>query len=448
MLMGLFLCLILLILLGINYIIFNRDYIAPSFIFNAALCVAAMDCTFNLYKWDTGLSGNTVFVICLSVFSFLLFSVLAQWLYKNSRTKVRFNKYAKKMEEIRPSYYKCSKIFCSVFLVIQIIVALLVINQIYFLTTKYVSNGNIAASIAMYQHLIKNTTLELKFPKLITYFFLFTTASGYIWGYIIVYNFCYFKKIDRLVVMNFVVSCASGILTGSRGNSLQMFVSIIIIYIIILNKNQLSKAKKFKTLVKILLILVVLLLLFETIAGLIGRDNSLALNDYLSVYIGAPIKNLDIFLETGYKRNDLWGGDTFQTQIQWVSEKVGWIIEKKTINVEYTYLNGYNLGNVYTAFKDYYNDFGYVGIIFCNGFIAFFLQYLYEKIKMKKFIYRNTMSVSFELLIYAYLFFAMAFTFFSNKFYEAITITFVERIFFWWVLVKAMSILKKIHFRL
>lgn len=444
MIIGIILCIVLLVILGINYVVFNKDYAAPSVIFCAVFFVSAVNCTVNLVKWETDISFKTLFVVLLGVLSFSIFSMLMhtrRFSIKWSQKKNFFNL------ETEPVYYKCSKSFCIFWLMLQVIVSMLIIQQVVNLTAMFGTNGSIASSISMYQYLDKFTTLDLRFPTVLAYIFIFTSTSGYVWGYILAYNLCYFKKIDILILLNFIMSCVTGMLTGSRGNSLQMFLAVIVMFLIFFQRNVKSTSKKFKTLLKIIIILAILLLTFEATAGLMGRDNSLYISDYLSVYVGAPIKNLDLFLEEGREIEKHWGSDTFQTQFEWLGTKLGWNINRRAINVEMTYINGYNLGNVYTTFKDFYNDFSYCGVVICTGIMATILQYLYDRLKNKKLTQGSKMKLHLDLMIYAYLLVAMAFSFFSNKFYESFTITFIEKVFFWWLLSKILYSQRKVNFK-
>lgn len=107
------------------------------------------------------------------------------------------------------------------------------------------------------------------------------------------------------------------------------------------------------------------------------------------------------------------------------------------INEPMNYSAGYNLGNVSTALKPYYHDFGFIGTIALMSLMALIMQIFYESIKCDRNIIKP--QVSLKLITYTQLLFDVAFTFFSNKFYENFNITFFERMVFIIIFVKIMQ---------
>lgn len=430
------LIILLLLLLVIGFWINNKDYLSPIFVFISAFFVSAFDCALNLSRWKTEISIDTVLVIFCGVFSFFIATIFASEICRKFSVKRESKIYINENYNVKSGIksIECSKIFLLFFICLQIITGVLILREIDSLTAPYRNGDNIASAIGMYQYLDKFTTLDLRFSSYLVYLFLFVSTSGYIWGYIASFNYIFFKKINIYILLNFILSCVLSMFTGSRGNALQMFVSVLIIFMILQRIKNKSKKHEIKNMLMLIFAMCILLISFETFAGLMGRDNSLNLFDYISVYLGAPIKNLDLYISQKAAKTVPWGGETFLTQINWINGKLG--LPVKAINVEMTYLQGINLGNVYTAFKAYYADFGYSGVISCNFVMGFIIQFYYESIKRKRIISFNKNSIHISILIYAHLFFAMAFSFFSNKFYESFTITFLEKIFFCWLLAK------------
>ncbi|WP_027623958.1 O-antigen polymerase [Clostridium lundense] len=423
----------LFVLVWLNYMLYNGDYIAPAFVFSFAFLISVCDMVLNLNIWKTSLSVNTVLVVVGGVIVFSICTFVVHTFYTLLRSK---RLVLQSLTEKRiPNYIRCKKWKLLLSILFQLICLVFVIKYVLSTTAKYGTDGSLSSAISMYQYLSKFTTLDMSFPLVITYSYILVSTSGYIWGYIILNNYCYYKKKNILVILNFIISFSSNFLTGSRGNSIQMLVALIVVYVCMMKQKRVSQVKNFKIIIKIFAIIICILFSFEFIAGLMGRDDSLGLFQYISVYLGAPIKNLDSFLEEYKKTSSIWGFNTFFMQIQWITSKMELNIPITAINVDMQYINGYNLGNVFTAFKSYISDFGYIGVVTCTGVMAIIIQVLYEKTKVIKMRTKYLkLNIDCTKLIYGHLFVAMAFSFFSNKFYEAFTITFAEKIFFWIVL--------------
>lgn len=412
--------LILIILLFINYNIFDKDIVAPAVIFILTFCVSFFDALLNLKIWDTTISADTIFVITIGAVAFTIISILLKSINKKN---------VNKNEILTRNYISISKWKLIVFLIFQLIVIFFIQKYVKELAGPYAKDGSLSASISMYQYLTKFTTLKLAFPKLLTYAYILSNSSAFIFGYVSIYNFFYSHKVNYLVILNMLVSMTGSFLTGSRGVAIQVILSIVIIYLLLYRDN--GGEIKLGILVKPLLVLVGLLLSFRFFAKLLGRDHSLGLFEYISVYLGAPIKNLDTFLNSSYQNgNNIWGFNTFSMQWQWINEKFDLGIPKDTINVDMQFLNGHNLGNVFTAYKDYISDFGYLGAILCIVGMALIMGYLYERTKLTE-QKESKNAIKWSRLLFGYLSVNMAFTFFSNKFYESFTVTMLQRVVCW-----------------
>ena len=70
--------------------------------------------------------------------------------------------------------------------------------------------------------------------------------------------------------------------------------------------------------------------MFQTIGELLGRVSAADFGGYLSVYLSAPIRNLDYFLNNSFASADLFGKMTFYHAINYLGGKLeisSWIYE-------------------------------------------------------------------------------------------------------------------------
>lgn len=155
------------------------------------------------------------------------------------------------------------------------------------------------------------------------------------------------------------------------------------------------------------------IIVFNMLFAIQGRTLSdITVVDLIANYIGAPVKNLELFIKDGRIKGNGFGLITFRDTYSWVNEMLGsehFIIPKV---YKYRWIDGKILGNVYTQLMPLYNDFGIPGVFISMGLLGIFCQKIYDSIKYKK----SRGNIDYRLLIYSYVGFAIIFSFFSNKF--------------------------------
>lgn len=132
---------------------------------------------------------------------------------------------------------------------------------------------------------------------------------------------------------------------------------------------------QFKFVMRITLVLIILLLLLPLTAVLFGRrmDNW---DEYLSIYIGAQIKNLNEFiLNNNFPlQTSIFGQQTFFTIIPLVSKLIGLNIPSYKLDLPYQAIGSLSLGNVYTTFYPWLYDFGYKGVFLLTLIMAIVVE--------------------------------------------------------------------------
>ena len=213
--------------------------------------------------------------------------------------------------------------------------------------------------------------------------------------------------------MPVVMFCVCSILTGGRNPLLQLLVAALMMYYLLKKKIQ-GYSRKFnrKFTFKLLSIVVIVLIAFSNMRFLVGRTNTLNTFDYLAMYIGAPIKLFDMFIQNPpSKVHELFGQETFINLWTWLgtfthdSRMTGLIMNK-----EFRTFNGLQLGNVYTAFREYYFDFGIVGVIILPFIHSVFFTTFYQKISQNK---TNWKKNEFDLQIILYSYLSVALVYYS-----------------------------------
>ena len=115
------------------------------------------------------------------------------------------------------------------------------------------------------------------------------------------------------------------LLNGSRTPLFFMISSGLVYFLLLTFINNKQKSKKFdsKILLKVGIVGVVFLCLFGTFAKMLGRNVKENPVDYLAIYCGAEVKNLDMFLQENHDRDtQYFGAQTFQPLITSIGRKI------------------------------------------------------------------------------------------------------------------------------
>ncbi|MDU1340369.1 MAG: O-antigen polymerase [Clostridium butyricum] len=397
----------LILIFSINYILVNRDFCAPSNLFCLSFLVCSFFTTLFSKKWAVTLDIKTYGVIVCGVIVFCITSFFISVLFRraNDRWTISINCPIKK--------YKL--VFLLIFQLISYFLIFMNEKQLAF-QYGVANSDSISDIIYGFRTLVLNGQADLN--PIISLMRRICNTSAYIWGFLIaekiINKIKYEDSIVVLIYINFIVSLLGNMLDGQRGNTIAIILcTIMMAYILWSRKCKFINKIKLKVIFKLFLAISIILLMFQSVGTLLGRiDYGNSLLDEVGVYLGSEIINLNTIIESGFKTNNLFGVLTFNGVYSFFGVSLDGI---DITAFQYT-SNGYQLGNVYTVFKDYLLDFGYVGYVFPICFIAIFSTVLYLKIKCK-FNYRN---IDVSLIILSQVLFAVVFSFFSNKFGEII----------------------------
>lgn len=182
-----------------------------------------------------------------------------------------------------------------------------------------------------------------------------------------------------LLLVNCLLALGSTLVTGSRGVAIGYVIFAVASYMIIKCKDTRSSTTiSVGNLFFALTCCFVVLVSFRVLA--VGREGSFDFLEYIGIYIGAQIPNLDLFLSDNLLPSSAFFGEqTLKTSLDYLG---------KTFDIEalqdipYTWTfnsyNGYQLGNVYTTFYPFLQDGGCIGLIFFTALMACVAQAVFE----------------------------------------------------------------------
>lgn len=391
------------LLMLISIVIFDRDVTAPSFLLTASFWIATFFACLNSSLWNFE-NEMLIGVVISGLSGFIVFSSVEYLIFKRGKKVV-----VRKIVPVSISNFKlCVYLFIQLFLyAFSLVVIIRNVGQAgalsYLVNTYYELNRT---GDATYTSSIVNIGNILNFSG--TYYILYVAINNIKAG----------KKNSLLIWLNVIVGMIGSLLTGTKTAFFMFGIAGIVFYILLTNKeNGWKKNINFKMIVKLSVGMALGLALFGFIDTVQGRTiENITILDKIATYIGAPIKNLELFLTDNIYKDGIFGAQTLSNIYADIYKITGNDMFDIQSLHRYRWIFGIGLGNVYTMFMPLYYDFGFLGMFFLMGMLGFFSQRIYDRIKYNKCLY----DIDFRTIFYGYLAFAIIFSFFSNKFFECI----------------------------
>lgn len=422
MLFLLFLCLVLIWM--ISFVLSKKDILSPP----NAFCMVFIFCILfaipNIEIWNLEISNTTFGVIFLGV----LFFCIGYYFVFYFNYNIDKNKILSKMNKEPIFILSNKKLY--LFLGIQIITLFIMYMEINRISSNLGISGSLSEKIFAYR--LASFFGDKEEAKLATYakaLYDFCFCSSYFIMYKLVNDYFLLKKITKKYIFSILLSMGITLLSGGRGESIFIIVGLIILiyihYMYIYNWNI---KYKFLKVLKYLSIVVCLVIAFPLVGVfVIGRETesdtiiSIVFNQ-LSIYISAPLKLLDIYLNEEYISTPYLpiGYYTFTRLYSRISQIFNinfGIVEDGDFG--FREINGVSLGNVYTIFRPFYADAELLGIILFSIIMGAVFGYLYYHIKYSK-LRSIENKINYKLIIYIYLYIGISLSFFSNFFYETL----------------------------
>lgn len=408
-----YIIIVTLLFIIINLYLSNYDFMHPSFLFCFVFFISEIFCFIFKNKYSIYINLNTFYVLTIGFLVFTIINVLF-------RNNIVTNKNIIKYTNIK--YISIPNKFIFALIIIQILT--IVFNVVYLKDIAIASGKSdlsIFQCINLYDHIIKFEfdffmSLNVHKPLIYKLGFPLISCLGYVLIYIMVNNFVALKKIKVIHVIAVLFMCISFILTGGRSDIFRTITFAFVIYYILSLKKGNFKAFNLKFLFKIILGCLIITIIMFLLMFLMGRNKSIGnIFEYLFVYLGGPVFNLNTFLDNNITMfflgdSSLFGKYTIQPFFNFIGRNFA--IQDLLYNNIYFVTNA---GNVYTTYYEFIYDFGYIGIIPMLLIMAGYYVITYSNI-----IYNEISFFDYKLFIYAYLFNDLLMSFFMNRFYTTI----------------------------
>lgn len=405
---------LLVIILGfLTYFIYYiyKDVLNPAFVFSAVFLVASINLMTNIDTVGVNIHLDTILCILFGILALFVGTILINKV--NIRVRSTFFDTISVIKKKRR--VQLNNCFLFLTLIFNIFSIFYILKEVYSLTIQYAYySGSVLGSLSVFAEVSKFGNIGLRVGTLSTFLSAFLEAEAFVLGYIIISSFVDKTKNNILVILCFITSFLSTFCQGSRGG-IFIIITLLVIYVLLDRINRNKKHINMKLIRKGFLAVLIALVVFQITGVATGKNWDISAYEYLSVYLGFPIYNFDRALLNGIPRTKPIGLASFPGLYSNLFPKLGIDFEKYTYLSNFLSLNGHNTGNVYTIFGSLIADFGFIGATFVLMVIGSIMQLLYNKSK------RNEYAISMAQILYAYFLSCIAFSFFSNKICENIT---------------------------
>ena len=402
----------IIILLIIAYFANDKELFSPSVIYCSGFALASFFALLNEKKWGN-IDLITYLVICGGLLEFFIITYIVKFIFNITvRQKSTYNIVFQDKSVI--SRYKL-----ILLLLVQIFNLLIIV---YYLRKVTGLSNVIEASHYINQSNNGWIQNQVQLPTIVGVLSAFNNACGLFSEYLIAKN-TISKSRKNLIFLFLIIlmgMITAILVSGARGGVVYNIIAFAF-YLYFVYKTKIKwNNNNGKWLLIIFLGILLMVTLLPWSASLVGRavtDNTDPI-DYISIYIGAEIKNLSLFIQNGFYpvKGAVWGQQTFVGIIGPLSRLFELNIPQYSLDLPFKSINGYSLGNVYTTFYPWLYDFGYSGIFVLTMVMGIISEtiYLYAKIQ------KNNHKHLICILIYGYISSFLFLSFFSNKFYEEV----------------------------
>lgn len=437
----------------VSFILLDREILSPAFIFPLVFLASALNGLMNYEKWSYALQPITGAVL---VGSSLLFSATGILVHRkmckkrvvaDARIHARF-------------VYAVPIPAQMAFALFQVFVYALTLVAIIKVSRAAGFEGGVVETINYYALYSKHSaSVDLTLPLSVSTGNNVCQALGIAQAFVLANNVVSRGGLscsDGLGVVNLLLAIVGSMVGGSRTVAMLMLMAIVVMTYLLLIQSPIARSISRKKITLALLGSALgAALIFFSIYLFRGGGLS-GLYSHFSIYLGAPIKNLDLYLAEPWEPPALFGANTLYNLYASLRKAFPVLIGPSYVmDNPYRRINGYDLGNVHTTLYAPIHDFGFVGLVILVPLMALIVQCLYEEcwgqfehvpshLRRQQGAGARSSMLGLRLAearrplaycLYGYLFHTVALAFFSNKFYEMLfRLGFIEFVVIWAVL--------------
>lgn len=317
----------------------------------------------------------------------------------------------------RPLFTKASLVLCVIFLIVAVYII-------------YKAEKAAAASLGIGSGLsdvlggfnqaskASNASGDVNFTGIPSLLYNMLTGIAYIFSYILAAEFTFRGRHFSVSALATFLLCTLGILVSGSRTAVLGPVIALVVSMILLREQTKGKIRigsiPLKYILGIPALVALVIWLGYASTSLIGRKIDQTPMDYIAVYLGAPLMNLNQAMSNGLPPSNYFG--QFSLKYLYMSLAQGGILPADASVGAFPYIGyaGYFMGNVYTTYYAFLADFGYGGCLIAVVLMAVIMQLVFENAVQNGL----TKHIPIAAIAYLYLGFNLFMSFFSSNFYQ------------------------------
>ena len=423
--MGLILVLLITIsFLWVFCVLIRKDIFCSCAIICESYIIAIFSAIYNYKKWEMNFHLNTFWVILIGLLLFLFVSAIYN--YKLRAIKdFNINKEEDK-RTIKFIAFKKNNIII-ILTMISMIIAFFYFNYFF----KAINSFPVE-SFSQKMEMYRNKTVYqgiVYIPTVVNFLSKICRAIAIVYSYIIINNFLYnnIKKVHKkdlntsMYFTGIFIYILMTVCSGARFDIVIFLIACIVIWYVLYNRYS-SKKIDFLKIIKLFFIFALVVIIFVQSKALFGRNNNSNKGlDYFTQYFGGSMHCFDVYLHEERHENvfgqEIFAGiRKFLYQIHVLDE----MNASKDVGKFIYMKNGDAVGNIYSAYRHMYHDFGYIGIAFFQIVLAIIFNVLYHKYVVYKLIKENEFIIDYKLILYSVTVFCLFLHSYSEFFFSTI----------------------------
>lgn len=406
----------------------HNDYFNIVVLLLLGYLISAICCLYNITLWGVQLHLYTVIILCLGFVSVGIGAKLGNTIGKKKVTNKENSVY-----EVVERGYDTAKVLCVI--IFSLLITILLVKEIGDIAS--LNQRTWASTIINYRRNIADTTIDADHSAIVNLGLRITRALSYIYLMIFISTFynksktkqCKFRWLYIIPAILYAIQC---IVRGVRVPILSVIVAAIFVLYFFFKYNEKWKGRiNLQRIGKVLVWGIAICIIFYYAKFFIGKmQDSNGVVAYVTNYLGGSLQLFDMYLS-----DPLYPSEAHETFAGLVNslKSFGFFTNVDTV-VQHEYRNaitGVYIGNIYTGFRNYYNDYGILGMILLSVLFGYIFSVWYKTLKRYK--YWTTNRV-FSLILYSYLLYCVIFHFFTDYFYSLIAVGWVVNIVIMYIL--------------
>lgn len=410
----------------------KRIFFTPEVCFVASFLPQLIYALFYVERWNLDLNITTLFVYMLGATVFVVTSLL----FKSYFVRLNIKKVSLNETLFKIRLNSSFLLFFAIFQFISFYYVSLTVEQI-------TERPNLSEAIDMFGFLSKGSGLEM--PNLPGKMNMVCYSSSYLWAYYLCHAFVFrYKSNFILLFVNLLLSIIHHVLTGSRGGVVELIIaSFFFLYLFKQIRTSFNVKMSLRSFVALILVGILGVVTFRFSLDLLGRNaiSGEPITDYVARYLSAPLKNLDIKIQSdSFGESNVLEWKTISSLLAVIAKLIGFeYVRPVSDSSTYLSVNNFELGNVYTIYYTTLQDMNIVGPLLYIFIMALICSALFWSIIKNNTNANPCSTLQLRVVVYSFILTKIIFSFFGNKFYDNIMSSGLVWSVIFWFAVKKLS---------